>query len=97
MLSPCPGFKKHIIKALLEDLDRKIHALPDKATAAVNDHARGGKRLLIDLLINFEYKFLQAFQLEGSDAKTVRVRRLQVSQHCDRADAKDPKRVMKSL
>jgi hypothetical protein len=97
MLSPCPGFKKHIIKALLEDLDRKIHALPDKATAAVNDDARGGKRLLIDLLGDLECKFLQALQLKVSDAKTVCMRLLQVSQHCDRADAKDPKRVMKSL
>jgi hypothetical protein len=92
MLRTCPSFQKHAIEALLEDCDREVHALPDKATAAVNDHARGGKRLLIDLLINFEYKFLQAFQLEGSDAKTVRVRRLQVSQHCDRADAMVPKR-----
>lgn len=83
MLRTCPSFQKHAIEALLEDCDREVHALPDKATAAVNDHARGGQSLLANLVIDLDCKLLHAHQLKVSDAKILFMRRLQVSQQCD--------------
>jgi len=79
LLSICPGFKKHGIKALLEYFSIKVSALPDKATAAVNNHARGGQRFLIRL----DPKISHGFELNASNAKSLSVIFFQVRQHGD--------------
>jgi hypothetical protein len=79
LLSIGSSFMKQVVEALLEDLCRKLSALPDKAATAVYDHARGGKRLFVGL----EREISHASELHASDAKSLLVRFFQIRQHCD--------------
>jgi len=74
LVSMRSDFEKHGIEALLEDWSRKVVALPNKAAAAVDNHARGGKWFLFGL----EREILHAPELRISAIKSVLARRVRV-------------------